>query len=120
MKISAVIVNYNGERFLEACVASVFGQTEKPFEVTVIDSFSTDGSKALLKTLAEKFKEMQTVFINENAGYAAAANIGIRRMKGDYVLLLNSDTSLKTDFLEKLCKAAKEREILMECFPGSF
>lgn len=118
MKISAVIVNYNGEKFLRGCVASVFNQTQKPMEVTVIDCASTDGSRELLKGLAEEFRELQTVLLNENAGYSAAANIGIRRMGGEMVLLLNSDVSLKPDFIEKLCKAAGAKDGAFGIFSG--
>jgi len=118
MKVSAVIVNYNGEKFLAGCVASVFKQAKRPLEVTVIDPGSTDGSRALLKTLGESFKELQVVLLNENVGFAAAANIGIRRMQGEALLLLNSDTRLRPDFLEKLCAAAEKLDARFGMFSG--
>jgi len=114
MKISAIVVNYNGEKYIKECLTSLLAQTKKPFEIIMVDSFSTDGSKTLL----ESFKEIKTVFLSKNAGYAAAANTGIRLMRGEAALILNSDTRLKPDFLEKLSNSAAKQDKSFGMFSG--
>ncbi|MFH1074356.1 MAG: glycosyltransferase family 2 protein [Candidatus Firestonebacteria bacterium] len=104
MKVSAVIINHNGSEFLEKCVNSVLGQSLKPVEVMIIDSCSTDSSGDIIA----KYGGLKVKILNNNIGFAAAANMGIRETSGDYVLILNSDTCLKDDFLLKLSEAAEK------------
>ena len=104
MKVSAVIVNYNGALFLEKCINAVLEQSLRPAEVLLIDSCSTDTS---LETAA-KYPQCKLINMKTNIGFAAAANKGIKETSGDYVLLLNSDTCLKTDFLEKIGRTAEK------------
>jgi len=114
MKISAVIINHNGEKFLENCINSVLAQQLKPLEVLVIDSCSTDASGSILK----KYADLKVVLLKNNIGFGAAANIGIRKSFGDYILILNSDTRLQADFLLKLSAAAEKLDGTFGMFSG--
>src|SRR3989339_1389775 len=99
MKVSAVIINHNGAEFLGKCVDSILAQSLKPVEIMIIDSFSTDSSAEILA----KYISLKVKKLDKNIGFAAAANMGIRESPGDYLLIMNSDTCLKADFLENLC-----------------
>ena len=96
---SAVIVNYNCARLLEACIESVVEQTQKPLELIIVDSASNDRSVLLLK---EHFAGLDLVLLPENKGFTAAANAGISRCTGEYILLLNSDVILDRLFAEQI------------------
>ncbi len=88
---SAVIINFNCARLLEACIKSVVEQTVKPLEIIIVDSASTDESAVILK---EHFSGLKLVLLPENRGFTAAANAGLAVCAGEYILLLNSDVIL--------------------------
>lgn len=93
MKLSVIIVSYNTKSLLEKCLESIRASTldKKAYEVIVIDNGSTDGS-AKLAMIKNK----------QNLGYAVANNQGIKIARGEYILLLNSDTEVKPTALEAL------------------
>lgn len=103
--ISISVVNYNGEVFLPAFFASLFKQTYSNFEVIFVDNNSSDGSIDYVK---KNFPQVKVIENKDNSGYAEGNNIGLRHSKGDYILILNNDTILKEDLIEKLLQAFSE------------
>lgn len=96
-KFSIIIPVYNTSKYLEKCLDSVFNQTYKDFEVIAINDGSTDNSIEVLK----KYKDL--IIINqENQGLSAARNNGIKKVSGEYFLLLDSDDYIEKELLEKL------------------
>lgn len=92
MQVSIIIVNYNTKSLLENCLNSVYNQTKDiSFEIIVSDNGSTDGSIEMLK---EKFPKVILIENNENLGFGAANNRGLKIAKGKYIFYLNSDTVL--------------------------
>ncbi len=102
MKISIVIVNYNVRYFLEQCLISVekaMHRIENNGEVWVVDNNSVDGSVQLIR---EKFPWVKVIANTENTGFSKANNQAMRKAIGEYVLLLNPDTVIEEDTLEKV------------------
>lgn len=99
MKLSIVIVNYNVQYFLEQCLAAVYkSEVDFAYEVWVVDNHSSDDS---LKMLAQKFPMVQVIDNAQNVGFSRANNQAIKMAKGAYVLLLNPDTIIQEDTLQK-------------------
>ena len=84
--VSVVIPVYDGERFIDACLASVFAQDHRPFEVIVVDDGSTDGTAQRLAHWPEVIVVHQA-----NAGVSAARNAGIARSSGAFIALQDAD-----------------------------
>ncbi|WP_051327064.1 glycosyltransferase [Desulfatibacillum aliphaticivorans] len=102
-KISIIVVNYNGLKFLEDCFTSLT-QTDWPkeaLEVICVDNGSTDGSQEYLK---KNFPDV-AVLDHQPNNYAAANNAGIKRASGDYVILLNNDVKMDPGWLRPLAAA---------------
>jgi GT2 family glycosyltransferase len=97
--VSIVIVNWNGEGWLRACLGSLTNQTYPNFEIVLVDNDSSDDSVALVQN---EFANVRVVENKANLGFAVGNNIGIAHARGDLVLLLNSDTWVRTDFLQRL------------------
>lgn len=95
--VSVVVVTYNGMPHIERCLGSVRG-----IETILVDHGSTDGT---LEFVRERFPAV-TVVSQENRGFAAGVNTGVRRAAGDFVLLLNSDAWALDGALEALAEAA--------------
>ncbi len=100
--ISVIIVNYNVKELLENCINSIFAASKNiNTEIIVVDNNSFDGSVSYLKT---KFCSKPNVIIIEskiNLGFAKANNLGISQATGKYLLILNPDTILQEDTLDK-------------------
>ncbi len=105
--VSIVIVNFNGKRFLKECLSAVFGSKYPNFEVILVDNASTDGSVDLVLCLFAKNVRLKIVKNVKNLGFGSANNIGISQAKGDYIVFLNNDTSVKPDWLTSLVDAVE-------------
>jgi GT2 family glycosyltransferase len=92
--ISAVVVSFNSDRFLEGNFQSLFRQTVAFKRVIVVDNASEDGSRAAMAS----FPELEKILLPENIGYAAAANLGIGRSDSELVLVANADIFLDPEF----------------------
>lgn len=109
-KVSIVIPNFNGIVYLEECLDSLRRQTEKDFEILLVDNGSADGSISFVK---EKYPEVKCILLKKNYGFCKAVNTGIKRAKAPYVILLNNDTKAEADFVEAMIAD-------MEMHPGCF
>lgn len=108
--VSIVIVNYNGIRFLQKCLESIYCQSYSDFELILIDNGSTDGS---VEFVMNNFPSVTVIKNKENLGFAIANNQGIGIVRGKYIALLNNDTVVDKDWLRSLvtvAEASSERE----------
>jgi GT2 family glycosyltransferase len=105
-RVTVVIPNWNGERFLHLCLGSLRSQSFRDFEIILVDNGSKDGS---LGFVAENFHEVKTIALGENRGFAGAVNAGIKASATEYVALLNNDTEQDPGWLEALVRAAEDR-----------
>ncbi len=101
--LSLIIVNYNGLRFLQGCLASIERFVDTPHEVIIVDNASSDGSAEFIK---KNFPGVRLVASPENLGFSGGNNLGAKKAAGDLLLLLNNDTRLLTP----LSKAVQEFE----------
>lgn len=113
MKTSIVIPNYNGMDFLPDCLNALYEQTEKDFEIIVVDNGSRDGSLQYLKELPS----VRMISFPRNEGFCKAVNAGIKAALGEYVVLLNNDTRVFPDYLEKLVGAISSSEKIFSVSP---
>jgi GT2 family glycosyltransferase len=102
VKVSVIIPNWNGGKWLEACLNALKSQDYGDFEVLVVDDASTDGS---MDRLEERFPGVRQLQLTKHHGFARAVNAGIRATSADYVLLLNNDTLPSTSFIRNLVLA---------------
>ena len=95
--VSFIIVNFNGEKYIERCISSVLAlKVEK--EIIVVDNGSTDRSRDLIN----KFN-VKKVFLKKNSGYPSGVNKGIKNSRGDTIFLLTPTTFLDNS-IETLLK----------------
>lgn len=102
MKLSIIIISFNSGKFLKKCLESIIESSLKAndYEVVIVDNDSQDSS--LKDGLTVKVKNLHLIKNNENAGFARANNQGIKKSKGEFVLLLNPDTIVEKNTLEKM------------------
>ena len=127
--VSVVIVSYNSQEWLPACLDSLQNQSYRPLEVIVVDNGSTDGSGDWLKhqvpaartnpgarspitvqrTLSvERTLSVRAICLDSAVSLAAAINLGVRQASGDYYFILNPDTRLDAQSIAALVEALEK------------
>lgn len=97
--LSIVIVNYKTPDLLLGCVRSIYKETQSiKFEIIVVDNNSEDESKAVV---CKEFPDVKWFALDYNSGFSRGNNYGIRRTSGNYILLLNSDTVILENAINK-------------------
>ncbi len=99
VKISVIIVNYNGMRHLPRCLDALAKQTFSDYEVIVVDNASQDDSVALIRRVCPSAHLIESP---KNTGFGDANNRGLRVAKGEYIALLNNDAFPEPDWLRYL------------------
>ena len=106
--VSVIIVSWNTRGVLRDCLQSIYSQHEDlSLEVIVCDNDSQDGTQSMVR---DEFPQVVLVENGSNLGFAAANNIGIRRARGQYVLLLNPDTVVHAGAIGTVYSFAKRHE----------
>ena len=100
-KVTVVIPNYNGKKYIAGCLNSLALQREEfeSFGVVVVDNGSTDGS---LEQIRMEYPWVRLITLTSNTGFCHAVNQGIRTSQAPYVILLNNDTEVKSGFIKSL------------------
>ena len=112
MKVSVIIVNYNTSDYLESCIDSVNKYEEKTeTEFIIVDNKSSDNSKSIIAALTKKHKNVRSIFLDSNYGFAYANNRGYEIATGEYILVLNPDVQLTESVFENLIKLSSDLSI---------
>lgn len=113
MDLSIIIINYKSAHHVLACVESIYKETQKySFEIVVVDNNSEDDSEEKIRSAFTNIIWIQSGY---NAGFARANNIGIRASKGEYLLILNSDTIITNNALDKTIDLFKSHADAVAC-----
>jgi len=100
MDVRIVIATLNSEQLLKECLLSIYKNTiRSKFEVIVVDNASVDNTVALLKKF---FSEVRVVQNNKNHGVAPSRNQGMKNISARYVLILDADTTVEPEAIDKL------------------
>jgi len=101
-KYSIIVPVYNTEKYLEKCIESLRNQTYTDFEVILVDDCSTDDSYEICKSISERDSRFTVIRKKKNQGQSAARNLGLDNICGEYVLFIDSDDYVETDFLKDI------------------
>ncbi len=101
-KVSIIIPNYNGEKYINKCLKSVIEQNYKNKEIIIIDDGSTDKSIQRINEIIKTNPEENIKLIKQNNFNASIArNEGLKNATGDYIIFLDSDDCLQKNIIEK-------------------
>jgi len=104
-ELSVIIVSYNTKQLTLECLRSLYEQTRKiDFETIVVDNASADGSA---QAVTAEAPQVRLIALEKNIGFAAANNLAAKYTQGQYLLLLNPDTVIRNNAVEKLLTFAR-------------
>ncbi len=101
--ISVIVPVYRVEKYISGCIKSIIEQTEKNFELIVVDDGSPDRSSEIAeKLLSDSWLTNYHVIHTENHGVSVARNIGTKAARGEFVIMVDADDILAPCFLEDM------------------
>lgn len=109
-----IVLNYQGEKVLANTLDSLLSldYPENKYEIIIVDNNSTDSSRKTLIKYSKDSKSIKPVLLTKNYGFSKGNNYGIKKSKGEYVVLLNNDCTVYKNWLKELIKTAmKDKNI---------
>ena len=112
-RVSVVILNYNGNEYLEQFLPSVVKHSPNA-NIVVIDNGSTDQS---IPFLEKNYPEIELIVLPENLGYAGGYNEGLKSITTEYSILLNSDIEVTSGWIEPMLNIMEDDNTIAACQP---
>ncbi len=107
--VSVIIPCYNIEKYIDECIQSIAEQDFEDIEILAVDDGSTDTTGAKLDAWAQKDSRIR-VFHTKNLGPSAARNLGIEQSSGQFLAFIDSDDSVKPNYISTLYNALIESD----------
>lgn len=115
MLISVIIPIYNAELYLKTCIDAVLGQSYTNFEVLLINDGSTDNSADICDEYLKRDNRIKVVH-KQNEGSASARNVGLELAQGEYIVFIDADDYIESEYLQILVnKASEENADIVQC-----
>lgn len=102
--VSIIIPVYNTGKTAEKLLKKLMGDRYDNIEIIVVDDGSKDDSFEIIDKIAKKDKRLK-LFHQSNSGQSSARNLGIKKAKGEYILFIDSDDDVSSDFISKLSES---------------
>jgi GT2 family glycosyltransferase len=115
--LSVLIVSWNNWAKLSVCLSSIYRNTVLPYETIVIDNDSKDGTPIKLEQM---FPEVKLHRNDTNIGHTKGVNLGLKQAQGEYILVLDHDTELAPDCIEKMLEFMHVRKDVAMVAPRTF
>ena len=112
--VSIVILNWNGQKYLEQFLPFVMASTYSNFRVVVADNASTDDSIPFLRSY---YPLVQIIGLKKNFGFAKGYNEALKDVEGEYYVLLNSDVEVMPSWIEPVVEMMEKDPLIGACQP---
>ncbi|MER0441882.1 glycosyltransferase family 2 protein [Emticicia sp. W12TSBA100-4] len=112
-KVAVVILNYNGQKFLETFLPSVIENADG-YEIIIADNASTDGSLAFLQN---HYPTLKTIQLPNNQGFAGGYNNALKEIEAEYYVLLNSDVEVSANWTKPIIDLMDTDKSIAACQP---
>jgi len=113
-KVSIIIVNWNGERFLKSCLEALSNQSYGNCEIILVDNGSSDNS---VRFASNNFPKVKIVALRENNGFTGGNAAGLEIAQGAYIALVNNDARVEKAWLESLLRTMLQDRTIGICAP---
>ena len=112
MKISVIVTNWNGLNLLKKYLEKVILNSPEALEIILADDASEDDSLIYVRELQKKYSKLKIISHKENYGFGRNTNDAVKKAKGDYVVLLNSDIDPHKNYLKNSLVHFKNPKVL--------
>ena len=113
-KVSIVILNWNGQAYLQRFLPSVLATRYSNCEIIVADNGSTDNSVSWLR---EQHPGVRVIIMPQNGGFAKGYNDALKQVAADYYVLLNSDVEVQPGWIAPVIELMESDKLIGACQP---
>ncbi len=123
MRLSVIVTVYNRKDDVGPCLDSILAQQFPDMELIVVDDGSQDGSGEVIASYVQRYPDLIVPLFQENAGVAAARNLGLSAARGDFVTYVDSDDRIPAGSFDAIAAELSENgyDILLfdadACYP---
>ena len=110
-KIDIILPNYNSSKFISKTIKSILRQTYKNWKLIIVDDFSNEETKNILKKISKK-KNIKVFYLNKNRGAGFCRNFAIKKSNSPYLAFIDSDDMWEKDKLKKQINFMKNNNFL--------
>lgn len=100
--VTVSILNYNGDGILKDCIYSILSQSKVPDEILIVDDFSTDNSRSIIKDFSVTYPSIKFYFTDRNYGFVHGINLCFKQASNPLVMFVSNDVRLHKKCLEEL------------------
>lgn len=108
--VTVIVPVYKVEQYLDNCINSIVKQTYENIEIFLVDDGSPDNCPKICDEWARKDKRIKVIH-KENGGQGSARNVALDQAKGRFISFIDSDDSVKEDYIEFLYKLIKDNDL---------
>jgi glycosyltransferase involved in cell wall biosynthesis len=108
--VSIVIPVYNAEKTLSKCIESILQNTYSDYEIILINDGSADNSWKILESYQKKYSDKIKIFNQKNQGVAKTRNAGLGYANSKYVMFIDCDDWIDSDYLQKFIEEAESKK----------
>jgi len=108
MKVSVILVIYEGKKYIKPVFDAIFNQTHKDLEVIAVINKSTDGGR---EEIRQNYPLVKIIDESRNTGFAEGNNIGIKASAGEFIQLVNQDLILEPSYIEEMLVAFADPKV---------
>lgn len=113
--VTIIIPAFNAEKYIHKCLESVVHQSFSDFDVIIVNDGSSDGTENILKEYKEKYSFI-SYYNKQNGGLSSARNYGMKKLvQSKYVVFLDSDDYLDSEYLQNLVTKAEKNQSDVVC-----
>lgn len=105
--VSVIVPVYNNTRYLKECIDSLLAQTYYDVELILVD----DGSDDDCARLCDSFRDVAAVYHKPNGGVSSARNLGLEKVRGEYVCFVDSDDVISPRYIETLVEMCERNDV---------
>ena len=113
-KVAIVILNWNGQVYLQRFLPSVLATRYGNCEIIVADNGSTDNS---ISWLREQHPGVRVIIMPQNGGFAKGYNDALKQVAADYYVLLNSDVEVQPGWIAPVIEVMESDQLIGACQP---
>ncbi len=113
-KVAIVILNWNGQKYLEQFLPSVLATSYSNFGIILADNGSADDS---IEFLAKNYPHIKPIRFDKNYGFAKGYNLALKQVPADYYVLLNSDVEVQPGWLQPMIALLENDRTIAACQP---
>jgi len=113
-KVAIVILNWNGRKYLEQFLPSVTTTSYSNYEIIIVDNNSSDDSVSFLQ---KNYPSLQIIHLSKNYGFAKGYNEGLKKIRADYYMILNSDVEVHSDWIQPMAILLQSDGTIAACQP---